>query len=178
MRIIRWAILLILAGATIVFLGTAVYAYQITGKPNNFPHLSTLPGTTGEQNPAIDLVMEEEGLALVTAALLLAEDWRRGTFPVENLRLSRVTGTARFLPPEYELQSTLTLERPLPELPGPLSAKGRPAMVSSLKVTTPCSPPALSNRLLWPRPWPTTPNPATIPLCPDEEDRPLLANTP
>lgn len=174
MRTIRWAILFLLAGATAVFLATAVYAYHIATPP--YPTTYSQQGSILPTTSAIDLIMEEGGLALVSAARLLTYDWRRTDFSFDAVRLSRISDSSRYVLPGYEPK----MENAALDLPGPVTIvnRTRPAEFIEAKASTPCPPSALNRRVIWSRPWPTTPNPATVCLCPEETDPPLLASAP
>ncbi len=175
MRIFRWAILFLLAGATAVFLGTAIYAYHLITRPQ--PTTYNQPGDVSPATSVIDLVMEEGGLALVSAARLLTNDWRRSEPATETIRFSRVSSSAPYLLPGYNP----TITDQMNDLPGPVTGSNRPPGSSTLlsgKASTPCPAPTMSRRLVWSRPWPTVPNPATVCLCPEVADPPLLASAP
>ncbi|MCA9875429.1 MAG: hypothetical protein KC441_17280, partial [Anaerolineales bacterium] len=91
MRIYRWIILVILAGLTIVLLGTAVLAYQApaASQPLNANQLNKRTAWQKEIPPAIDLIVEESGIASVTAAQLLSHNFRVAKYSPDYLRLTR-----------------------------------------------------------------------------------------
>ena len=91
MRIYRWIILFILAGLTIVLLGTAVLAYQspAASTPINSNQLDKRTAWQKEIPPAIDLIIEKSGIASVSAAQLLSHNFRVPEYSPDYLRLTR-----------------------------------------------------------------------------------------
>jgi len=91
MRIYRWVILAILAGLTVVLLGTAVLAYQTStpSEPINSNQLDKRTAWQKEIPPAVDLIVEQSGIAAVTAVQLLSHNFRVADFSAAHLRLSR-----------------------------------------------------------------------------------------
>jgi hypothetical protein len=181
MRIYRWIILLILAGATAVLLGTAVYAYHTSAPAQSYNERQgvTQNNNALEAQSAINLIMEEGGLALISAARWLSHDWQRADFSINPLRFSRLSDTSGLFNATLQTQTAPEEELDNASLPGPINSYLRQtASRTEAKSSAPCPPSALNRRLVWPRPWPTTPNPATVCLCPEEGDPPLLASTP
>ena len=176
MRKIRWVILLLLAGATAVLLGTAVYTYRTTTHAQSSAYSPT--NETLPSGSAINLIMEEGGLALIAAAHthLLAYDRRRADFSLGVVRFNRASNPSPYLLPSYEP----LLKNDATDLPGPVKIDSINRQVSHIeaKASAPCTPSTMNRRLLWARPWPTTTNPVTTCLCPETAAPPLLASAP
>jgi hypothetical protein len=180
MQVYRWAILVILAGITAVLLGTAVYAYHLATPAERPVYRQSASASESDANiqHAINMTMEEGGLALITAARWLSQDWRRADFTVAPLRISRFSDMAGGIP-GLQTQIAPSDSASNHTFPGPITTSTRPAFArAEAKASTLCPAMDLSRRIVWSRPWPTAPNPTTVCLCPDEGNLPLLASTP
>lgn len=98
MQIYRWIVLAVLAGLTMVLLGTAVLAYQSPAIPTpaHDSQLNKGPAWQKEIPPAIDLAIQQTGIAAVTASQLLSHNFRVPEFSAAHLRLSHNGRTVPF----------------------------------------------------------------------------------